>query len=95
MSEIVVLQKKELENLIYHSIFNALTEFQNREKIKENMNISEAAEYLSLSASSIERKKRSGEIKFSKLGGRIVFLKSDLDAYRDANSSSSSIQKKN
>ena len=95
MSEIVVLQKKELENLIYRSIFNALQEFQNQKKVKENMSIAEAAEYLSLSISSVERKKRSGEIKFSKLGGRIVFQKSDLDEYRDSNSSSSSIQKKN
>ena len=95
MNEIVVMQKKELENLIYRSIFSALQEFQNQKKVKENMSISEASEYLSLSASSIERKKRSGEIKFSKLGGRIVFKKSDLDAYRDANSSSSSIQEGN
>jgi len=94
MNEIVVLQKKELESLIYHSIFSALEEFQNRKQIKENMSISEAAEYLSLSESSIERKKRSGEIKFSKLGGRVIYKKSDLDAYRDTNSSSSSIQKR-
>ena len=95
MSEIIVIQKKELEHLIFQSIFSALSEFQNQKKVKENLSISEAAEYLSLSVSSVERKKRSGEIKFSKLGGRIVFKKSDLDKYLDSNSSSSSIQKKN
>ena len=95
MSEIIVLQKKELESLIYQSIFSALSEFQKQKKIKENMSISEAAKYLSLSESSIERKKRSGEIKFSKLGGRVIYKKSVLDEYRDANLSVSAIQKGN
>ncbi len=92
-SEIIVLPKEQIQQLIYQTVYNVLEEFQNRKKPKENLNKKEAAEYLRISASSIDRKIKSGKIAFSKLGGRVVFKKSDLDKYRDANQSSSAIQK--
>ena len=92
-SEIIVLPKEQIQQLIYQTVFSVLEEFQNKQKPKENLNKKEAADYLRISVSSIDRKIREGEIKFSKLGGRVVFKKSDLDNYRDANQSSSAIQK--
>ncbi len=78
--------------ITYQIVHNVLEEFQNRKKPKENLNKKEAAEYLRISVSSIDRKIKEGRIKFSKLGGRVVFKKSDLDNYRDASQSSSAIQ---
>ena len=53
-SEIIVLQKSEIQQLIYQTVFSVLEEFQNKKKLKENMNIREVAQYLFISVSLLE-----------------------------------------
>ena len=81
MNELVVIQKAELQQLIQSAVLNALFEIEKNKKIKNKMNLKEAAEYISISTCSLNRKKDEGVIPFSKLGGRIVFSKDDLDEY--------------
>ena len=81
MNELVVIQKAELQQLIQSAVLNALFEIERNKKTKNKMNLKEAAEYISISTCSLNRKKDEGVIPFSKLGGRIVFSKDDLDEY--------------
>lgn len=46
-----------------------------------HMTVSEACEYLRISLSSIHRLKAKGELVGAKLGGRVIYRKTDLDAY--------------
>ena len=87
MSELVVIQKNELQQLIQSAVLNALYEVEKSKKIKAKMNIKEAATYINISVCSLNRKKDEGVIPFSKLGGRIVFSKDDLDEYVAKNKS--------
>lgn len=87
MNELVVIQKAELQQLIQSAVLNALFEIEKNKKIKNKMNLKEAAEYISISTCSLNRKKDEGVIPFSKLGGRIVFSKDDLDEYVAKNKS--------
>ena len=80
MSELVVIQKGELQEIIKNAVKSVLEEQKNK-KVKEKMNIKEAAKYLGISEPTINRKKDQGIIPFSKLGGRVVFSKKDLDEY--------------
>ena len=81
MHELVVIQKMELQEIIQSAVSTALQEFEKEKKIKEKMNIKEASKYLGISEPTINRKKDQGIIPFSKLGGRVVFSKKDLDEY--------------
>ena len=87
MNELVVIQKAELQQLIQSAVLNALFEIEKNKKTKNKMNLKEAAEYISISTCSLNRKKDEGVIPFSKLGGRIVFSKDDLDEYVAKNKS--------
>ena len=51
------------------------------------MNIKEAAEYLSISVPTLNRKKDDVIIPFVKVGGRIIFIRKDLDEYLTKNKS--------
>jgi excisionase family DNA binding protein len=44
----------------------------------------EAAEYVRLSRATIDRLRQSGDLRYVKVGGRIVFRKRDLDAFMAA-----------
>ena len=92
-SEIIVLPKDQIQQLIYQTVYNVLEEFQNKKKIGENLNKKEAADYLRISVPTIDRRVKEGKIKSSKLDGRVVFEKQELDRYRDSNSSSNTIKK--
>ena len=87
MSELVIIQKEELQALIHNVVANALEEAEKRKKIKDKMNIYQAAEHLGISKSSVNRKKNDGEIPFSKIGGRIVYSKKELDKWNEKNKS--------
>lgn len=88
-NKIIVLQKNQLEKIIYNTVSNVLHDFKKAEKVKEKMSIKEAAKYLCISPVTLNRKKDKGIIPFSKLGsgGRIVFAKEDLDLYLENNKS--------
>ena len=92
-SEIIVLPKEQIQQLIYQTVFSVLEEFQNKKKPRENMNKKEAADYLRITVTTIDRRVKEGKIKACKLGGRVVFEKQELDRYRDSNSSSNTIKK--
>lgn len=85
MSELVIIQKEELQELIHKVVANAIEEAEKRKKIKDKMNISQAAEYLGISKSTVNRKKDEGEIPFSKIGGRVVYSKKELDKWNEKN----------
>lgn len=87
MNELVVIPKAELQQLILNAVVAALCEVEKSKKIKNQMDIKEAAQYVALSISSVNRKKDEGIIPFSKLGGRIIFSKDDLDEYVAKNKS--------
>ena len=44
----------------------------------------EAAEYTGLSRATIDRFKRSGELKYGKVGKKVFFRKKDLDAWLES-----------
>ena len=92
-SEIVVLPKDQIQQLVYQTVYQVLEEFQNKKKPRENLNKKEAADYLRISIPTLDRRVKEGKIKSSKLDGRVVFKKQELDRYRDSNSSSNTIQK--
>ena len=81
MSELVVVQKNELQEIIKSAVSAAIQELEKEKKVKEKMNIKEAAAHLGISVPNLNRKKDQGIIPFSKLGGRVVFSKKDLDEY--------------
>jgi excisionase family DNA binding protein len=87
VSELVIIPKEELQKLIYSIVTNALEEVENRKKTKDKMNINQAAEYLGISVSTVNRKKDEGEIPFSKIGGRVVYSKKELDKWNEKNKS--------
>lgn len=80
MNELVVIEKKELQEIIKSTVIAAIAESQ-KEKAKEKMNIKEAAKYLGISVPNLNRKKDQGIVIFSKIDGRVVFSKKDLDEY--------------
>ncbi|MBD3843263.1 MAG: helix-turn-helix domain-containing protein [Campylobacterales bacterium] len=80
MNELVVIQKSELQEIIKSTVIAAIAESQ-KEKAKEKMNIKEAARYLGISVPNLNRKKDQGIVIFSKIDGRVVFSKKDLDEY--------------
>jgi hypothetical protein len=82
MSELVVIQKTELLEIIKSAVSAALKkELEKEKKVKEKMNIKEAADYLGISVPNLNRKKDQGIVIFSKIDGRVVFSKKDLDEY--------------
>jgi len=81
MNELVVIQKIELQEIIKSAVCSAIQEFEKEKKVKEKMSIKEAAKYLGISVPNLNRKKNQAVIPFSKLGGRVVFSKKDLDEY--------------
>ena len=87
MSELVVIEKVELQQLIQSAVLSALCEIEKNKKIKNKMSLKEAAEYISISTCGLNRKKDEGIIPFSKLGKRVIFLKTDLDEYVAKNKS--------
>jgi excisionase family DNA binding protein len=87
MNELVVIPKSELQQLIQSAVLSALVEVEKSKKVKNQMNIKEAAAYINISVCSLNRKKDEGIIPFSKLGGRVIFSKYDLDEYVAKNKS--------
>lgn len=87
MSELVIIQKEELQALIHNVVANALEEAEKRKKTKDKMNINQAAEHLGISKSSVNRKKNDGEIPFIKIGGRVVYSKKELNKWNEKNKS--------
>jgi excisionase family DNA binding protein len=87
MDELILIQKQDLEKIIYKTVQEAITDAQKSKKIKSQMNIKEAAEYLSISVPTLNRKKDDGIIPFVKVGGRIIFIRKDLDEYLTKNKS--------
>jgi hypothetical protein len=81
MSELVVIQKIELQEIIKNAVSSAIQEMEKQKKVKEKMNIKEAAEYLGISVPNLNRKKDNGIVPFSKIDGRVVFSKKDLDLF--------------
>jgi len=81
MSELVVIQKTELQEIIKSAVCSAIQELEKEKKVKEKMNIKEAADYLGISVPNLNRKKDQGIVIFSKIDGRVVFSKKDLDEY--------------
>ncbi len=51
---------------------------------EEVLSVPEAADFLDLGQSTVYKKAASGELPSVKLGGRRVFLRSDLEAYIEA-----------
>lgn len=47
----------------------------------EILNIEQASEFLKIKKSTLYQKKKSNEIPFHKIGGKVVFMKSELIAY--------------
>lgn len=82
MNELVVIQKNELLEILKSAVTAAIQEeLEKEKKVKEKMNIKEAAAYLGISVPNLNRKKNEGIIIFSKIDGRVVFSKKDLDEY--------------
>ena len=81
MDELVVVKKNELQEIIKNAVYSAIQNLEKEKKVKEKMNIKEASKYLGISEPTINRKKADGIIPFSKLGGRVIFSKKELDEY--------------
>ena len=52
-----------------------------KEPPKEFMNKKEAAKYISMSSRSLDNYRSVGDLPFHKIGAKIIFKKSDLDAF--------------
>lgn len=48
---------------------------------RENLNKEEAADYLRISRATLDRLVKKREIQFAKVGVRVIFRKTDLDAF--------------
>ena len=79
MSKVIVIEQEELQSMIRNEMKSVLIEMDSKKQIKKQMNKKEAAGYMCLSESTINKYMASGKIPYSKPRGRVIFLKADLD----------------
>ena len=77
--EIILARLDQIENLI--KTIRVSDNFQIHPHMSEIMNLIQAAEYLSLSKSSLYKSTSQREIPHFKMGKRIYFKKSELDQW--------------
>ena len=80
---IYVIEVADLNKVIEAAVENAIEKFKSRAAVEEPvdirlLNINEVAKLLSISVSSVNNYKRSGEIPFHRLGRRIFFKEDEV-----------------
>lgn len=75
--ELIIITKPELTGLIEESVRNAVLD---NSADKDWLSNKEAQEYLGLSRPTLQRYRSSGKLPFSKVGNKIYYRRSDIEA---------------
>jgi excisionase family DNA binding protein len=81
---VMMLSKRELEDIICQAVAEALQAFSGsfqQKETKKYLSVEEAAKYLNVSTSTIYRKVQDREIPHLKKGKYLYFRPEELDAY--------------
>lgn len=89
--EIVIVSKADLQELITDSIRSNLSTVDvnsaqsSDTSAEEWLTNADAREHLSLSKTTLQRFRKSGQLPFSKIGGSIYYRRSDIDSLLERN----------
>lgn len=88
MTNIIQLDRDELEAVVRNCVFKAVSEIKENQKTEikpDRIDISEVEKMTGLKKSTLYKMTMNGEIEFEKFGKRLIFSRKKIQAFIDQN----------